>query len=119
MRLIYPRLPVARPDESTEGDKPEPTPPNNVCQNTLMVLDPNATGATDALPTNQPGGSHRESHERQAALARGGTKTAEDPYVPCAPDVPGLKADLIYTLVAENVRDYAIFLMDADGIIRC
>ena len=34
---------------------------------------------------------------------------------PCIPDVPGLSADLIFTLVAENVRDYAIFLMDADA----
>jgi PAS domain S-box-containing protein len=33
--------------------------------------------------------------------------------------VPGLDANLLYTLVAENVRDYAIFLMDSMGIIRC
>jgi PAS domain S-box-containing protein len=33
--------------------------------------------------------------------------------------MPGLDASLLYTLVAENVRDYAIFLMDANGIIRC
>ena len=37
----------------------------------------------------------------------------------CAPDVPGLSAELLYTLVAENVRDYAIFLMDPNGVIRC
>ena len=37
----------------------------------------------------------------------------------CAPEVAGLRPDLIYTLVAENVRDYAIFLMDRDGVIRC
>jgi PAS domain S-box-containing protein len=37
----------------------------------------------------------------------------------CAPDLPGLNADLLYTLVADNVRDYAIFLLDVNGIIRC
>ena len=37
----------------------------------------------------------------------------------CAPDLPGLNADLLYTLVADNVRDYAIFLMDVNGVIRC
>ncbi|HEV3484598.1 MAG TPA: PAS domain-containing sensor histidine kinase, partial [Vicinamibacterales bacterium] len=37
----------------------------------------------------------------------------------CGPEIPGLNADLIYTLVADNVRDYAIFLLDANGIIRC
>lgn len=33
------------------------------------------------------------------------------------PGLPGLSADLLYTLVAENVRDYAIFLLDVNGII--
>jgi PAS domain S-box-containing protein len=37
----------------------------------------------------------------------------------CAPELPGLQAELLFTLHSENVRDYAIFLMDADGIIRC
>jgi PAS domain S-box-containing protein len=37
----------------------------------------------------------------------------------CSPDLPGLRADLLYSLVADNVRDYAIFLMDPNGIIRC
>lgn len=37
----------------------------------------------------------------------------------CAPDLPGLKPELLFTLVAENVRDYAIFLLDINGIIRC
>jgi PAS domain S-box-containing protein len=30
-----------------------------------------------------------------------------------------MEAELIYTLVAENVRDYAIFLMDPQGVIQC
>jgi PAS domain S-box-containing protein len=84
-----------------------------------MVLNPNATGSTQPLPGDRPGVSGRESHERKAAAARGNQRAGEPAYVPCAPDVPGLRADLIYTLVAENTRDYAIFLIDPDGIIRC
>src|SRR4051812_38371455 len=84
-----------------------------------MPLNPNATGAPEPLPPGQPGGRGREEHEREAALARGRARAGE-PYQPlCAPDVPGLNADLLFTLVAENVRDYAIFLIDPDGIIRC
>jgi PAS domain S-box-containing protein len=37
----------------------------------------------------------------------------------CAPDVEGLDSEMLYSLVAENVRDYAIFLMDTSGVIRC
>src|SRR3954453_9313504 len=62
--------------------------------------------------------SGRESQERKAALERGGSQI--QPARPlCAPEIHGLDSELLYTLVADNVRDYAIFLMDADGIIRC
>jgi PAS domain S-box-containing protein len=82
-------------------------------------IDPNATGAPEPLPSATPGIPGRETHERAAALKRG-QAFVEYPSAPaCAPDVPGLEANLLYTLVAENVRDYAIFLMDPDGIIRC
>jgi PAS domain S-box-containing protein len=37
----------------------------------------------------------------------------------CAPELPGLRAELLFTLLAENVREYAVFLLDADGVIRC
>jgi PAS domain S-box-containing protein len=37
----------------------------------------------------------------------------------CEPGVPGLDTANVYALVAESVRDYAIFLLDTDGIIRC
>ena len=57
-----------------------------------------------------------EAREREAAFARGRTTP---PKSLCAPEIEGLDADLIYTLVAENVRDYAIFLMDRDGVIQC
>ena len=61
----------------------------------------------------------RESRERAAALKRGGSHPSHPPDPICAPQVNGLGADLLYTLIAENVRDYAMFLTDADGIIRC
>jgi PAS domain S-box-containing protein len=82
-------------------------------------IDPNATGAPEPLSSTTPGTPGRESHERAASLKRG-QAFVEFPAAPqCAPEVPGLDAELLYTLVAENVRDYAIFLMDPDGIIRC
>jgi PAS domain S-box-containing protein len=74
---------------------------------------------TSELNQLQGTGNTREARERTAALARGEGDLAATQHVLCAPDVPGLRADLIYTLVAQNVRDYAIFLMDADGVIRC
>jgi PAS domain S-box-containing protein len=82
-------------------------------------IDLNATGAAAPLPTTSPGAPGRESHERTAALKRGSSLagTSTDPL--CAPDIPHLDARLLYTLVAENVRDYAVFLTDVDGIIRC
>src|SRR4051812_36317380 len=81
-------------------------------------IDPNVTGASDPLPPGRPGAPGRESHERQAALARAGSHLAHAAKPLCAPDV-GVDPELLYTLVAENVRDYAIFLMDQTGIIRC
>jgi PAS domain S-box-containing protein len=86
-------------------------------QPAVMNLD--ATGAPAPLPSAAPGSPARERHERDAALKRGGSMVAVNTEPWCAPDVAGLNADLLYTLVAENVRDYAIFLMDVDGVIRC
>src|SRR5687767_13430487 len=59
----------------------------------------------------------RESQERREALAR--AASMKPPKELCAPDLPGMAPELIYTLVAENVRDYAIFLMDPHGVIQC
>src|SRR5215203_5272511 len=80
---------------------------------------PNATGANQPLPTASPGEAGREEHERAAALRRGGSREPEPDYALCAPAVPGLAPELLFTLVAENVRDYAIFLMDCHGIVKC
>jgi PAS domain S-box-containing protein len=82
-------------------------------------IDPNATGADAPLPSADPGAPGRESHERRSALKRGRSRPEFPPQPLCAPKVPGLEAELLYTLVAENVRDYAIFLMDPNGIILC
>src|SRR4051812_6603380 len=77
------------------------------------------TGAPDALTPQLPGPPGQETRERQAALRRGDSLPAQPVDPLCAPELKGLDAPLLYTLVAENVRDYAIFLMDVDGIIRC
>jgi PAS domain S-box-containing protein len=70
-----------------------------------------------AEPHRVSGTHSREEQERREALSRGAS--ASRPAELCAPDLPGLNADLLYTLVAENVRDYAIFLMDPHGVIQC
>jgi PAS domain S-box-containing protein len=82
-------------------------------------IDPNITGAPEPLPAIPPGTPGREAHEREAAFKRGGSGIAPVREPLCAPDVPGLRADLLFALLADNVRDYAIFLLDANGIIRC
>ena len=79
----------------------------------------NATGADRPVPSAEPGVPARETHERSAALERGGSLVGAVSDSLCAPSIVGLDAGLLFTLVAENVRDYAIFLMDVNGIIRC
>jgi PAS domain S-box-containing protein len=70
----------------------------------------------DQRTSHHAGNGSPEARERDAAFARG---RRTPPKELCAPEIEGLDADLIYTLVAENVRDYAIFLMDRDGVIEC
>jgi PAS domain S-box-containing protein len=84
-----------------------------------QTIDPTATGASSPLPDDRPGTPGRETHEREAAFRRGGSGIGLAAGPTCAPELPGLQADLLYSLVAENVREYAIFLMDASGIIKC
>jgi hypothetical protein len=81
-------------------------------------IDPDATGAPEPLPRGPAAPRSREAHEREAALQRGASWTGL-PQPLCAPDVPGLEPELLFTLLAESVRDYAIFLIDVNGIIRC
>lgn len=93
--------------------------PSNGAGHNRHSFDPNATGASQPLPANEPGAPGRETHERDAALARGEAKAGAPVSALCAPDDPGLRADLLFTLLAQNVRDYAVFVMDTNGIIRC
>lgn len=93
--------------------------PSNGAGHNHHSFDPDATGASQPLPANEPGAPSREKHERDAAFARGEAKAGGPAYALCAPDVPGLRAELLFTLLAENVRDYAVFVMDTNGIIRC
>jgi PAS domain S-box-containing protein len=83
------------------------------------IINPNTTGASRPLPFDRPGTPGRESHEREAAIERGRALQSHSTEPLCAPELDGLNSNLLYTLVAENVRDYAIFLMDVQGIIRC
>jgi PAS domain S-box-containing protein len=69
--------------------------------------------------TDTPNPRAREAQERQAALARRHSRMADPEDVLCAPKVPELEPELLFTLLAENVRDYAIFLMDKHGVIQC
>ena len=82
--------------------------------------------ADDLLPTPRPGGAPPdapEDREREAAWRRGEAREREraterepagDPHAGLAR--AGIAARAFVTL-AENVRDYAIFLMDPDGVI--
>jgi PAS domain S-box-containing protein len=82
--------------------------------------DPNATGAAEELPSRTPGTPGREKHEREDAfrraglLAQGGGPPARDPYTGVS--ASGV-AERAFAALAENTRDFAIFLMDPDGII--
>jgi PAS domain S-box-containing protein len=85
--------------------------------------DPNATGAATGLPGDQPGLPGRERTEREAAWRRAERRAQEaadgqpeprDPYMALAREGVAHRA---FAALAENVRDYAIFLMDPDGII--
>lgn len=80
--------------------------------------DPNATGAPDPLPG--PGSPGRETHERQAAYMRGSKETAERATSVAVQSeaLAALRAHGVFELLGENVRDYAIFLLDVSGIIR-
>ncbi|MBW3655229.1 MAG: PAS domain-containing sensor histidine kinase [Gemmatimonadetes bacterium] len=72
-----------------------------------------------AFPTASPAG--RESAERMAAWKRG-DEIARDPAAAAPRDpyrgqAPAQVADRAFAALAENVRDYAIFLMSPEGVI--
>ena len=79
----------------------------------------NASGG----PSGARGSVARESREREAAWRRGeerareieaGVEAVRDAYTGLA--APGV-AHRAFAALAENVRDYAIFLLDPDGVI--
>jgi len=90
---------------------------------TAMRPDPNASGATDGPAPGRPGDAGREQREREAATQRAAR-------APGRPDerrgrarhpnkgrAPAQVASRAFAALAENVRDYAIFLMDPHGVI--
>ena len=81
--------------------------------------DPNATGAPTPVPGDGPGATGREAHEREAAFARADSRPAgsQTKHTDLEPIVR-MGAHRLFTTLADNVRDYAVFLLDPDGIIR-
>ena len=85
-----------------------------------------ATGSDRPLPPAPPeiaeqSGEGRETQERKAARQRGRQRGAGAPgggWVGATSEAGAELARLAFTALAENVRDYAIFLLDPDGIIR-
>jgi PAS domain S-box-containing protein len=79
--------------------------------------DENATGAPGGLPPSRPGDPRREPAEREGAFRRGEQAAAapvRDPYTGIADAAVAQRA---FAALAENTRDFAIFLLDPDGII--
>lgn len=85
--------------------------------------DPAATGAPGGLTGQRPGDPGRETQEREAAwqrgrLRRGGSGAASQEPRQGGTGLPrGGVTMRLFAALAENVRDYAIFLMDPDGIV--
>ena len=75
--------------------------------------DPNASGAAERLP-GEPGTPGRETMEREAAELRASRAADRDPYTGRAAPVVAQRA---FAALAENSRDFAIFLLDPHGII--
>jgi len=84
---------------------------------------PNATGVSGGLTGQRPGDPGRENQEREAAWERGRnhTGTSSGITLELRDRRTGLAgqgvAVRLFAALADNVRDYAIFLMDPDGII--
>ena len=85
--------------------------------------DPNATGVPGGLAGRRPGDPGRETQERETAWRRGRLRTGASGEVTREPRARGAGlarggvAMRLFAALAENVRDYAIFLMDPDGIV--
>jgi PAS domain S-box-containing protein len=87
--------------------------------NARVHPNPNATGAPDPLPGDDRGIPGRETHERRAAWLRGEMPREQGTDLIVPPEDPiALRAPRLLPILSENIRSYAIFLMDVDGIIR-
>jgi hypothetical protein len=69
-------------------------------------------------PAAVPGQPGRETHEREAALGAA-TPSPATPSSCARQSFRACARTALETLVAENVRDHAIFLLDVNGIIEC
>lgn len=77
-----------------------------------------ATEASSALPGNHRGVPDREATERRLAPRRQSDSRPTTRAATEHPDLPGLGAHRLFTMLGDSVRDYAVFLMDSAGIIR-
>ena len=68
--------------------------------------------------TNSAAQTARESREREAALRQGTDLLSSPVGSPPSLALPGPAADRLFVALCDNVRDYAVFLMNADGIIQ-
>ena len=109
-----------RDDPDARASSPTPS----VTRTPPPPPDLNATGSDRPLPPAPPdlseqSGEGRETQERKAARQRGRHRGAGASGRREAGTTSDAElARLAFTALAENVRDYAIFLMDPDGIIR-
>jgi PAS domain S-box-containing protein len=81
--------------------------------------DPDATGAPEAHAPGTQGAPGRETREREAAFRRGELR-ARDPAAAPGPHKRRAAehiAQKAFASLAENVRDFAVFLLDPDGVI--
>lgn len=97
------------------AEQPDAADPRRRSGDIAPIPDPNATGASEPLP-GEPGHPGRERHEREAAFRR--ARMPLQVESPADSDLIARQAPHIFASLAENVRDYAIFLTDANGIIR-
>ncbi len=105
-------------------DDLRPSPELPASPSLSVAPDPDATGSGAPLPSGDGAAPDhnvhgRETQEREAAWRRGRALRAAGAALDThAREADPALAQRAFGALAENVRDYAIFLMDPDGIIR-
>ncbi|HYH80654.1 MAG TPA: ATP-binding protein [Longimicrobium sp.] len=100
-----------------------PAKPREPQKATTVHPDLDASGVPGERAPGRHGDPGREQGEREAALRRGaraprqGVERRERSRNPYTGRAPAQVASRAFATLAENVRDYAIFLMNPDGII--